>query len=63
MSAEIEKIANDFKRNTKGDISQEDLYRQVGVKIVDALNSMRRIPDANRVKQFIMNGNLTERSK
>ncbi|MDD2916640.1 MAG: hypothetical protein PHH70_02210 [Candidatus Gracilibacteria bacterium] len=46
-----------------GDISREDLYREMGQKIVAGMNKRKAIPDARRVSEFIRNGNLTDNSK
>jgi hypothetical protein len=63
MSEVIKAIAKDMKRNANGDISREDLYREVGIRLVDILDKKQRIPQANFIKEQIKNGNLTERSK
>lgn len=61
--AEIDKITKDTKRNTGGDISREDLYRKIGMYIVNALNKKNPIPLGYHIQGIIKNGRLGQWSK
>ncbi len=61
--AEIDKITKDTKWNTGGDISREDLYRKIGMYVVNALNKKNPIPLGYHIQGIIKNGRLGQWSK
>lgn len=63
ISSEIRTFTQKRLDGWLGDLAREDLYREMGQRMVLALHKQHPIADGRRVIELIQNGNLTTRAK